>query len=136
MVPRNRIHISNELELKQYYLKMMYIMQFCYLTSKQMELVEAYLTSQVEVCMVCNVYGRGSCCSGFHTEDQLIVRCELICHLGENCSWESFFTIHTDITQGELVFVQIWLPHNLTQKQRESILFNDVISWSHSIGVR
>ena len=63
-----------------------------------MELVEAYLTGQVEVCMVCNVYGCGSCCSGFHTEDQLIVRCELICHLGENCSWESFFTIHTDIT--------------------------------------
>jgi len=84
-----------------------------------MKLVEAYLTSQVEVCVVCNVYGCGSCCSGFHTEDQLIGRCELVCHLGENCSWESFFTILTDITQGELVIVQIWLPHNLTQKQRE-----------------
>ena len=108
-----------------------------------MELVEAYLTSQVEICMVCNVYGCGSSCSGFHTEDQLIVRCELICHLGENCSWESLFTIHTDITQSELVFVQVWLPHNLTKKQTErererqrSILFNDVISWSYSIGVR
>jgi len=125
MSPRNRIHISTELVLRQYCLKMTYIMQSCSLTSSTMNqsrwgLVETYLTSQVEVCMICNVYGCGFCRSGFHTEDQLIVRCELICHLGENCSWESFFTIHTDITQGELVIVQVWLPHNLTQREREN----------------
>ena len=101
-----------------------------------MKLVETYLTSQVEVCMVCNVYGCGSCCNGFHAEDQLIVRCELVCHLGENCSWESFFTIHTDITQGELVIVQVWLPHNLTWKQRErerEVFYLIMLSVGHTV---